>query len=697
MRRLIESMGAKRFTHFDFVFGFRVLNSFRVFLFKFIGSFFRLPMNGYQEDLGSNFYEFNERHSNDQGNRGGESSAMAASTSKYEFLYRKSISGFIEEPTTKSFTLHELHMGSIDSSNCNGGILDSSDSVGADFGKVEVEVGRTEETNAVYEDKTEECALRFSFQKSFDFEKHIKAIKEEDPIENYVGNPLVERTIEQPEQDVKDAREKTEQSVESFIAEIETEDIFEEEAEDSAESCVTEKILETEKTGDFFESTVIDKYLEKWHQENVEHGNHERNTCVSCEKAAIFEGPINLGQTQSEEDDKETESMVLSEKTIGQNMKDDEDDDDDLIERLKMEVKIARTGGLPTILEDFESPKMVVEPLQIDEKYDHKDHIAEIQKVYKSYSDKMRKLDILNSQTMHAISLLPLKDVPIQPSIPAKSSAPAIKSFHKALSFRQRKAGADPTMKLIRDLRKDFETVYVGQICLSWAILHWQFGQVKKLLECNTLSVHQYNQVAGEFQHFQVLLQRFLEDEPFRTRSRVENYINYRCSVRSLLQVPVIKDDCSKYKEEDAVSSEMLKDIIEESMHVFWEFLRADKDEPNSTSKPPFHSQVAPHDPIDFNLLMDVRTNLQKKEKRLKEIHRGTNCIIKKFQRQQHGGNLLDHALFIAHVELKLVSRVINMSKINTDQLVWCHEKLQRINFSGRKIEIEPSFTLFPC
>ncbi|XP_039059589.1 uncharacterized protein LOC120203346 [Hibiscus syriacus] len=671
MRRSIESMGANIFimlkiTHFDFVFVFRnmfrVATFFWVFLLKFIGSFFRWPINGYLQDLGSNFYEQNERRGNDQvvdqGNIEGESFAMAASTRKYEFLYRKSISGFIEEPTAKRLTVHGFYMGSNDSANCNGGILDSSDPVGADFGNVEVEVER----------KIEECALRFSFQKSFDFEEHIK---EEEAVEDYVRNSVVETTMEQTEQDIKDVvREKTEESVVNFIAEVESED---------------DQHVAEQKTGDFFESSVIDKYLE-----NVEHENHERNARTSCDKATIFE-----------EDDKEAESMVSPEKSRGPSiMQDDEDSEfgwehgDDLMERLKMEVKIARTGGLATILEDFESPNMVIGPLQIDQRYDH---IAETQQLYKSYSHKMRKLDILNSQAMHAIRLLQLKDVPIQLSTPAKSSAPAIKSLRKALSFGQRKVGADPTMKLIRGLHKDFETVYVGQICLSWAILHWQFGQVKKLLECNTLGVNRYNQVAGEFQRFQVLLQRFLEDEPFRTGSRVENYVNCRCLVRRLLQVPVIKDDCSKYKE-DAVSSEMLKDFIEESMHVFWEFLRADKDEPESTSKARFQSQVAPHEPIDFDLLKDVRTDLQKKEKRLKEIQRGAKCVIKKFQRQEHQGNLLDHALFIAGVELKLVSRVINMSKINPDQLVWCHEKLKRINFiSSRKIEIEPSFTLFPC
>lgn len=78
----------------------------------------------------------------------------------------------------------------------------------------------------------------------------------------------------------------------------------------------------------------------------------------------------------------------------------------DLIEKLKMELKYARTGGLPTIMEESESPPKTVEelkPLRIDQKFEHKDHMKEIHKFYRSYLDKMRKLDILNSQTMHAI------------------------------------------------------------------------------------------------------------------------------------------------------------------------------------------------------------------------------------------------------------------------------------------------------
>ncbi|KAK8526032.1 hypothetical protein V6N12_020513 [Hibiscus sabdariffa] len=613
----------------------------------------------------------------------------------------------------------------------------------------------------VLEKEPEESALRFSFE--WGFLKHIKpehdAMKKdvEEIEKESVENFMVETFSEKPKH-VKIVEKEDileEKAVENYI----TEDGLEKHASDIQGNG---DHIE-ERFDNFFESPVIDMYIGKWHQEkeepkidwemlsprntadaesityeisanrvdlrpqshgqnveNMEHELHEFNASrdISDEAApADISGPINdsdeefielepvserlcvMGGTQSREDlnveDEGEEEEDWSD--------DDDDDDDELIQRLKMEMKMARTGGLATILEESsESPKMVEQlgPLKIDEKYDHKDHIAEIQKVYKSYRDKMRKLDILNSQTMHAISLLQLKD-PVRVSTTfGKSSAPGIKSLlsHNVWLFKQRKPGADPAMKLIRDLHIDFETVYVGQVCLSWEILHWQYGKVKMLSESDrhSLGFHQYNQVAGEFQRFQVLVQRFLEDEPFQNRPRVENYTKNRRAVRHLLQVPVVKDDRLKNKLEDAVSDEMLTDIIEESMHVLWEFIRADKDDSSVVSKTPQQAQVAPHDPIDLELLMDVRADLQKKEKRFKEIQRSTNCIIKKLQRQQ-GGNLFDHALFIAQVELKLVSRVLNMLKISTDQLVWCHEKLQRINFRARKIEIEPSFTLFPC
>lgn len=63
---------------------------------------------------------------------------------------------------------------------------------------------------------------------------------------------------------------------------------------------------------------------------------------------------------------------------------------------------------------------------------------------------------------------------------------------------------------------------------------------------------------------------------------------------------------------EFAVKIETLREIILESMRVFWEFLCADKDEFSSVMKVSHQTQVSPQDPLDLELLTEMRTNLQK-------------------------------------------------------------------------------------
>lgn len=101
----------------------------------------------------------------------------------------------------------------------------------------------------------------------------------------------------------------------------------------------------------------------------------------------------------------------------------------------------------------------------------------------------------------------------------------------------QRRPTVDPMPKYVGDLHKDLELVYVGQVCLSWEILHWQHRKAKELQQYDQ---HYYNVVATEFQLFQVLLQRFIEDDPFQG-PRVQHYVRNRCVLRGLLQVPAIR------------------------------------------------------------------------------------------------------------------------------------------------------------
>ncbi|AES96721.2 putative ribosomal protein L34Ae [Medicago truncatula] len=403
------------------------------------------------------------------------------------------------------------------------------------------------------------------------------------------------------------------------------------------------------------------------------------------------------------------EGMKKSEEELNGSESDEDDfewEHEEIVEQLKLELKNSRQGGLATIIEEVEdeeeqeqeekeSPKVVEElkPLKIEVKLEFKDQMDQIEKVYKSYAEKMRKLDILNYQTMHALGLLQLKDPLKLISIPKSTISNGIIS-QNLWPRKSTKITSDPFLKLVHQLHRDLELVYVGQICLSWEILCWLHMKAIELQQYDSQRSHRYNHVAGEFQLFQVLMQRFIENEPFQGGPRIQNYVKNRCVIRNLLHVPAIKDDI-KGGEEDPIASGRLQDIIKESMRVFWEFVRTDKDNGNVNV---ISKQIGSDlkDPAIANLLVDIRIQLQKKDKKLKDIVRTGNCIVKKFQK--HHEDQLDHEQLVAQVGLRLISRVINMSQLRKEQVLWCSEKLNRIKFLSRKIvHVEPSFLLFPC
>lgn len=130
-----------------------------------------------------------------------------------------------------------------------------------------------------------------------------------------------------------------------------------------------------------------------------------------------------------------------------------------------------------------------------------------------------------------------LKD-PLQSFSVHKKSSSTITSLFK----RNKEIDADPMKKFIRELYSDLEMVYVGHLCLSWEFLHWEYEKALKIWENDQYGFRRFNEVAGEFQQFQVLLQRFIENEPFQC-PRVENYARNRCAMKNLLQVPVIRGE----------------------------------------------------------------------------------------------------------------------------------------------------------
>lgn len=64
---------------------------------------------------------------------------------------------------------------------------------------------------------------------------------------------------------------------------------------------------------------------------------------------------------------------------------------------------------------------------------------------------------------------------------------------------------------------------------------------------------------------------------------------------------------------DDAITSDMLVEILEESIRTIWRFIRADKEASNLTVKGlRGEHQVELQDPADSQLLVEIRTDLQK-------------------------------------------------------------------------------------
>lgn len=86
---------------------------------------------------------------------------------------------------------------------------------------------------------------------------------------------------------------------------------------------------------------------------------------------------------------------------------------------------------------------------------------------------------------------------------------------------------------------RELEAAYVAQICLTWEALSWNYK--------NFRSKHASRQdndtgcsatVAQQFQQFQVLLQRYIENEPYEHGRRPEIYARMRLLAPKLLLVP---------------------------------------------------------------------------------------------------------------------------------------------------------------
>lgn len=142
----------------------------------------------------------------------------------------------------------------------------------------------------------------------------------------------------------------------------------------------------------------------------------------------------------------------------------------------------------------------------------------------------------------HAGSHVPSTTTPSPKSASKKLASPLA-----CLSLRKSEAHEEESEHLQQPAAnnpyQDLETAYVGQVCLTWEALHCQYTQLTQKISGHphTDTPTSYNQSAQQFQQFQVLLQRFIENEPFEHGSRPEIFARTRKSLPKLLQVPKIQ------------------------------------------------------------------------------------------------------------------------------------------------------------
>ncbi|KAI3713162.1 hypothetical protein L1987_71735 [Smallanthus sonchifolius] len=332
---------------------------------------------------------------------------------------------------------------------------------------------------------------------------------------------------------------------------------------------------------------------------------------------------------------------------------------------------------------DVLTPLLVVKP---DEE--------EADSFYKSYTERMKWFDLLNQERTCGLNAVVAK-----------------------------KQYMDGEKKILKTLESDFEMVYVAQACLSWEALHYQYRKLESIITscADTTCTSPYgalcsSTLVNKFQRFQILLERFMEDERTAKGKRYWNFIQKRSSLSSLLQVPYIsaamfcsilciltrEENVDVYKKGKAEgvmvrATDMLK-TIEKCMKTFKSFIEFDDKKPWRRARSRLSWNRSPlEDPRGFNLLHNLTRTLRQKELWMKDLYGKQRCWLRR--RVKIMEEVEKKEKMFAMIELKLVSRVLMVSVISTSQLQWCQQKLDSIEISHCSITRSSSCTgslLFP-
>ncbi|XP_016499510.1 uncharacterized protein LOC107818090 [Nicotiana tabacum] len=374
-----------------------------------------------------------------------------------------------------------------------------------------------------------------------------------------------------------------------------------------------------------------------------------------------------------------------------------EDDDDDFItNEVKRRLKELRRNSFMVLIPEESAPED--EEADDEEEQtnmnpgDWRDVEAEgrqfwsgFNAVYDKYSEQMLFYDRLHAQQLREFgSHIPTTSSP-------RSASKKLVSPFRCLSLKKMDESQDETEHLhqpVAELYQDLETAYVAQLCLTWEVLHCQHTQLSQKISCQPESAISYNHSAQQFQQFLVLLQRFIENEPFEPGMRPEIYARMRKALPMLLQVPKVQGFDQQKLEDDelpVLAPDLLK-VIESSILTFRLFVKMDKK--SGSVRNLFGSQNQMSTPLH-----QIQCSLEKKKVKLKELRKRKKNLKKKSWPTVPG----DVDLLLGLIDVKVMNRVLRMERISKEQLFWCEEKMKKLDINDGKLQRDPSIILFPC
>ncbi|KAI4974920.1 hypothetical protein ZWY2020_048527 [Hordeum vulgare] len=427
-------------------------------------------------------------------------------------------------------------------------------------------------------------------------------------------------------------------------------------------------------------------------------GSRREGEALECEEEA---NPGNVGLEGDVFEENPEAAAGAGVANVGEEVGEEEEDEDDdfITNEVKRRLKDMRKNTFMVLIPEDENAEAEEDGDEEEEEEGSSSRewmesdvgegfpLCGFDSLYDKYSQRMVAFDNMITQIF--------KD-PGSFNISKKSprSASKLASTLRSLSFKRRDELQEDCENLHQQQQSEddpyqiLETAYVAQVSLSWEAIHCTYMHLSLILAAQPENPTTYSCAAQAFQQFQVLLQRFVENEPFEQGSRFEIYAHSRSSLSKLLQVPTFqvadgKDNAEDQMEPSILAPDLMK-LLEECILTFRVFLK--KDKKKSSVLMGVHGHTG-------SSIQQVQSSLDKKEMKVKELFKKK----KGWKSKTWPTTMEEVQLLFALTDIKVVSRVLRMAKLSKEQLLWCEEKMSKLDLSDNKLRRDGCPILFPC